>query len=174
VALGLFVAGLALTGIMTFLSRPVVVDEGTVTNGDDTLELGPHDPGLYQYSVWVEDYYPGFDRNSEFDVYATDEEHGDPHYTIFPNDYEARRFDGTLCELMHGWEPWSWAEDEVWFGVNWYDQRSPWGDDARVFVVRSGGNLMTLVLSIGIVLTFVGGQLLLMHWWEGRKARDHQ
>jgi hypothetical protein len=156
-------------------NRSVVVDHDTLTFEEGYLQMGPYDPGHYKWEIWIEDYYPGFDGTNLFDSYATEDPPGDAHYSMFPNRYLVRDLNGVECEFNHGWEPWSWADGDVYFCVETYEEPigGP-GDEVDVFLVRSGSGVFQLFFAIGLILTLVGLLLLVLVRGERRKGLFQQ
>ena len=166
IATVMFIVGLAITLVTAYDIRSVVVAHETLTFEEGYLQMGPYDPGHYSWSIWMEDYYEGFDEDNDFDVFASANPPGNQSYSLFPNRYVVREFDGVECEYMHSWDPWSWAGSGVYFGVE--ANEDPIGDindTVEVFLVRSGSALLQLVFAVGLIIMLVGLIFLVASKW---------
>ena len=167
--LGLFIVGLTIMLIMFYDGRSIEMDHETLTFREGYVEMGPHDPGHYRWSVWVEDYYRGSGEDDGFDVYASEDPPGHASYSISPQDDTVREFDHIECLLEHGWEPWSWAEGEVYFCVEAGDPLFSEDDTVEVYLVRSGSNPMAAVTVVGLIIMTVGLVFIVL-WWRSKDS----
>ena len=149
------VVGLLSAGALAYNNRTVTVEHGTVSSLEGHLELGPHEPGLHEWAVWVEDYYPGQDTEGQFQFYASE----DPPEGAFgdapPMEYRTREFAGVQCEHMYSWEPWSVVDGDVYFVVEWDDHDVTPPDTAEVFLVRSGARVTWFLFAVAAVVSAV-------------------
>jgi hypothetical protein len=169
VAAVLFVVGLVMTLTFGYDNRSVVVDHGTFTFEEGSVLMGPYDPGPYDWQVWVEDYYPGFDEGDEFDVYAQDDPSDGRHYSVYPYRYVVRNVDGVRYEHYHDWSPWMWADDDVYFGVEAHEETQRGMDDTvDVIVVRTGG-ILILPFAAGLITMLVGLFVIVLLKWSSKR-----
>ena len=171
VAAVLFVVGLALTLTTGYDNRRVVVAHETMSFEDDYLQMGPYDPGHYDWEIWIEEYYPGFDETTPFDCSASDDLDNTTFDSYLPASYQVREIDGVECELMHMWAPSHFNENETFFYVE--SRLDPLGgpeDTVEVFLIRSGSIILQLIFIVGLIITMIGLIMLVLLRMPGRKA----
>ncbi len=165
VAIALVVVGLTIILVAVVDGRDVVVEHQTLSFHNGYVEMGPHDPGHYLWSVWVEDYYMGFEDGG-FDVYASLDPPDDVRYSMFPGEGTTREFDHVECLLEHSWEPASWtdAPEGVYYCVDAGNPIWTEGDRVEVYLVRSGGMPNNILLAAGFVVLTVGLVIAVWKW----------
>ena len=143
--------------------REVVVEHQTLTFDDGYVEMGPYLDGRHRWSIWVEDYYKGFEGEG-FRAYVTAEPNGTPIYMSLPRTDLLREYDDVECLLEHSWEPFAHPKREVYHVVDagppiWSEE-----DTAEVYLVRTAGTFHTLVLMAAFVVLTVGLVILVWKW----------
>jgi hypothetical protein len=165
----IFVVGLLLTVILAYNYRTVVEEHATIYYTDGYLEMGPYDPGLYEWSLWVEDIYPGQGGDGWFIVFASEDPPADRVVSDWIVEYETQEFAGVECEYANSWDPGSWAEDEVYFCIEWPSSHDVPKQTAEVFLVKQGNRIASALIAVTLMITVVGLVLFIYFWWMERQ-----
>jgi hypothetical protein len=163
----LLIVGLAITLPSAYLIRTVIADHETLTLSDLYLEMGPHDPGSYHWSVWIEDFHDGPATQSMFEVYASDNPPDVQLIGAYPTVYTTHEFDGVTFVQMHYWESTSLDENEIYFCVELDEEELAGSSDTvEVNLVRTGGLFHWVSFAAGLALFVAGSMILLRIWWN--------
>ena len=173
IGLIILVAGLVIVGSTAPMLRTEVVGQEVLTADDGPVSMGPYEAWGYSWSIWIEDYYEGFDDDNQFDTYASQSPEGNSSYNFnAPQDYQTKEIEGVECELMHRFQ--YLGSDDIYFFIEWREE--PLGgpeDSVQVFIVRSGGVDIKILFSIGVVLAALGGITVgLLLWYPRKSKRD--
>ena len=171
VGLTMLVAGLVIMVLTAPMLRNEVVGQEVLTVDDGLVSMGPYDAKWYSWSIWIEDYYEGFDDDIMFDTYASKSPEGNGSYNSDPpQDYRTMEIEGVECELMHRFQ--YLGSDDIYFFIEWREE--PLGgpeDSVQLFIVRSGGIDFKILFAIGVVLAALGGIAVGLLLWSARKRQ---
>lgn len=171
VALCLVVVGMVMVIPSTLELRPEVMEQGELDAQRTRLELGPFHAEGSRFSMWVEARYPGLEVVDRVDVHATQDVHPEPTYMDAPDEVVVRDIEGVRCQLVHAWPG---LRGGGWTFVVEIFEDPPGEGPMQVFLLRSGGDVVVLVLGAGVVVTAVGAAsvALLTRGKRGERGRD--
>jgi len=172
VGLIILVFGLALVAFTVPKLRTEVVDHEMMTTDGNLMSMGPYETEGFSWSIWIEDYYEGFDGGQHrFDSYASVlPEGGDDHVMATAQEYRTREIEGVECEFMHTFE--YLGPDDIYFIVEWWEEPLDGQDTIHVFLLRTAGTSVKILFSIGVVLVALGGIALGLVMWSTKRKGD--
>ena len=171
IGLVLLVSGIVLTLIMIQVMSSALVAHETVpvmTSGEN-IWLGPYDYRGGEVTIWVEDYYSGWDDRLTFNFYA--HENRSMENELWSNwrgsgEERLRTIDRVECELYGGFE--DLPADRYYL---YYYNGGPWSNDpdpmVEVFIYEDIPGWYTIVWATGVVALTLGGMLVLIVRWKG-------
>lgn len=167
-ALVITVTGVLLVALSVPVLASQVIAREEILFDNDFVEIGPYHLEAGDYSVWIEDYFPGFDDGGRFGVaIIRDDADFDTGWTW--GTYETRTIDGVACEHAGGFD--NVREGDYTFDI--YLIGNITDDSIRVFVVREYNYIPSIMFGIGVVCISLGlivtGLILL-----GRGKRDRR
>ena len=161
VGVALVVAGVMLLVGSVVYQASQVVDHKTVLIRGAYVYFGPYDLEEGDYTVWIEDNFPGFDNGRYYRVEAKDET-GSEARGAQSNEYTTRTIDWVDCE-----------EGEWTFIIRSSNETTE-EDPVHVFIVRMDNDGPAIVFSAGVVCLSLGLIATgLVVWARKRRGPPH-